>query len=414
MVILHSQSTLIHNLALFGRLLRYRGVNVSSGRIAELVEGLLLVDLRRRDDVYNTCRCPLVHRRSEQTAFDQAFGAFWRVWTREQQPEEDWPSPSQQTPAADRSGLVSSNGSLGSSEAASALTAASSTQEDTGHAESHESWSHEEQLRTKNFAAYTPEELLEARRIIGKMHWQMARRTSRRLKASGSGKQLDIRKTLRLSLPHGGEMLEVAHKRPKVKLRPVVVLCDISGSMSPYTRLLLHFLHSLEHGMGSVESFVFGTRLTRLTPQLRHRSADSAVTAAASQVLDWSGGTRIGDALRTFNRLWSRRVLDRGAIVMVISDGWDRGDPELLARETARLQRSSFRLIWLNPLAGSPSYQPLTRGLVAALPFVDDVVSVRNIASLEVIAQRLGALRPVRPDRRQQSLTSDIYPGQVE
>jgi uncharacterized protein with von Willebrand factor type A (vWA) domain len=195
-------------------------------------------------------------------------------------------------------------------------------------------------------------------------------------------------------------MFELAGKRPKMKRRPIVVLCDISGSMSAYTRVLLHFLHSLEQGTGNVESFVFGTRLTRLTPQLRQRAIDKALEAASTEVQDWSGGTRIGEALGTFNRVWARRMLDRGAIVLLISDGWDRGDPHLLSQETARLQRSSFRLVWLNPLVGSPSYEPLTRGLLAALPYVDDLLSVRNLAGLEVIAERLGELRDVRPNRR--------------
>jgi uncharacterized protein with von Willebrand factor type A (vWA) domain len=390
----------MRNLTLFGRLLRAGGLRVTPERISRLAEGLLMVDLERREDVYNTCRCLLMQSRSEQAAFDQAFGFFWRIWEEESDVDgeeshiRDFRSHAREGASV---GGYELPGSAGRSAATGSISAESSEDGSRGRAQT---WSHIERLRGKDFAAYTQEELLEARRAIGKMRWQMARRRSRRLKPSARGKRLDIQKMLRLSLSHGGEMFQLAGKRPKLKRRPIVVLCDISGSMSAYTRVLLHFLHSLEQGAGTVESFVFGTRLTRLTPQLKQRAIEKALVAASTEVRDWLGGTRIGEALRTFNRVWARRMLDRGAIVLLISDGWDRGDPELLSQETARLQRSSFRLIWLNPLAGSPSYEPLTRGLLAALPYVDDVLSVRNLASLEVIAARLGELRDVRPDRR--------------
>jgi uncharacterized protein with von Willebrand factor type A (vWA) domain len=180
-----------------------------------------------------------------------------------------------------------------------------------------------------------------------------------------------------------------------------VVLCDISGSMERYTQLLLHFLHAVESTVRRVEVFVFGTRLTRVTPALRRRDPDAALAAVAAQVKDWAGGTRIGETLRTFNRAWARRVLGHGAIVIVISDGWDRGNPDLLAVEMERLQRASYRLIWLNPLLGGESYQPLTQGIQAALPYVDDFLPVHNLESLEALAVLLNDIQDGRPSRKQ-------------
>jgi uncharacterized protein with von Willebrand factor type A (vWA) domain len=189
---------------------------------------------------------------------------------------------------------------------------------------------------------------------------------------------------------------------PRRKPRPLVLLCDISGSMAPYTRVLLHFLHTIRRGVGNAEVFLFGTRLTRITRQLRVRDVDQALAAIGAQVTDWSGGTRLGESLRTFNTAWARRVLSQGAIVCIISDGWDRGDPNMLAAEMAHLQRTSFRLIWLNPLLGITGYRPLTRGMAAAMPFVDDFLPANDLASLEELAALLSSLDlNVRPERRQ-------------
>lgn len=196
-------------------------------------------------------------------------------------------------------------------------------------------------------------------------------------------------------------MFRLARRAPKLKRRKLVLICDISGSMDRYTRLLLHFLHSMERSLDNVEVFVFGTRLTRITHALRTRDTDSAIAAVTDEVQDWSGGTRIGESLRTFNRRWARRVLGHGAIVLIISDGWDRGEPEVLAAEMARLQRSSYRLIWLNPLLGSPGYRPLTQGIQAALPYVDTFLPVHNLQSLEELAALLDEVQLSRPDRKQ-------------
>jgi uncharacterized protein with von Willebrand factor type A (vWA) domain len=209
--------------------------------------------------------------------------------------------------------------------------------------------------------------------------------------------------------------LDLRHRRRKERMRPLVLICDISGSMDRYSRLLLRFVHALEHGLENVEVFVFSTRLTRITRELRRRDVDDAIAEVVKSVNDWSGGTRIGEAIKMFNYRWSRRVIRSGATVVMISDGWDRGDPELLAKEMARLQRSCRRLIWLNPLLGAPGYQPLTQGIRAALPFVDDFLPIHNLQSLEALALLLSDMQDQPPVRSQRAISGqgpDKLPSQ--
>jgi uncharacterized protein with von Willebrand factor type A (vWA) domain len=213
---------------------------------------------------------------------------------------------------------------------------------------------------------------------------------------------LDLRRILRNNLKYGGEVLEWPRLEPKFKPRPLVVIADISGSMERYTRMLLHFIYTLARGLDQkVEAFVFSTRLTRITHQIADRDIEHAFQQVSRQVPDWSGGTRIGDALKVFNFHWGRRVLGQGAVVLLISDGWDRGEASLLRTEIARLQRSCYRLVWLNPLLGSDQYEPLTRGMLTALPYIDSFLPVHNLASLEDLADHLKKVDQNRPVRRQ-------------
>jgi hypothetical protein len=227
------------------------------------------------------------------------------------------------------------------------------------------------------------------RRMMLKTQWQLEPRRTRRTVRTAQGELIDLRRTIRQNLRHGGELLRLAHKERKLKRRPVVLLCDISGSMERYSRVLLQFIYVVTSRLDRVESFVFSTRLTRITRQLRRRNIDDALREASAVVHDWAGGTRIGEAIKIFNYEWARRVLNQGAIVMIISDGWDRGDIALLEREMDRLHRSCHRLIWLNPLLGAADYQPLVRGIKAALPHIDNFLPVHNLASLEQLADLL-------------------------
>jgi uncharacterized protein with von Willebrand factor type A (vWA) domain len=236
--------------------------------------------------------------------------------------------------------------------------------------------------------------------LIQRMRWQIEERLQRRQRPARRGRSLDLRRTMHQSRRMGGLPIRLVMRQRRTAPRPLVVICDISGSMERYARILLQFVHTLSGGLGSVESFVFGTRLTRITRQLRHRDLDDALDAVSRQVVDWSGGTRIGEAIKQFNYVWGRRVLGRGPVVLLISDGWDRGDPDLLQHEIDRLQHSCHRLVWLNPLLGSPGYEPLTLGMQAALPYIDDFLPVHNLISLEQLGLHLNRLALRAPLRR--------------
>jgi uncharacterized protein with von Willebrand factor type A (vWA) domain len=377
----------VHNLLLFGRLLRGLGLDVNPGRMLDLLVALGHIEVGRRSDFYHAAQSLLVHRREDLALFDQAFQHFWQTPSQgrlitlpalsarrrppvriapapPRLPEESPPEPPPGQPPAAAETII----------------------------EVTRTYSAQEALRRKDFSTLTPDEHAAIKALMAQLRWRVGQRRTRR-QQPGRGQRLDLRRTLRRSLKHGGQVLSWSLREPKFKPRPVVVLADISGSMERYTRLLLHFMYGLKRGLGQpVETFVFGTRLTRITRQLESKDVERALREVSATVSDWAGGTRIGEALKHFNFAWGRRVLGRGAVIVIISDGWDRGDPVLTAREMARLQRSCYRLIWLNPLLGSSAYEPLTRGIQAALPFVDDFLPVHNLASLEDLAEHLAAL----------------------
>jgi uncharacterized protein with von Willebrand factor type A (vWA) domain len=262
-------------------------------------------------------------------------------------------------------------------------------------------YSDREVLRRKNFAELSDDELRAIRRMLASFTWQAGLRRTRRFRP-GAGRTFDLRRTLRQNLQYGGEVYRWSRKEPRYVPRPLVVLADISGSMERYTRLLLHFAYGLSRGFEKGgEIFVFSTRLTRITRPMKEKNVDQALRQVTGSVQDWSGGTRIGEALKSFNFHWGRRVLGHGAVVLLISDGWDQGNTDLLRREMARLQRSCYRLIWLNPLLGSEQYRPLARGMQTALPYIDDFLPVHNLASLEDLSLHLRSLEKKAPLRRQ-------------
>jgi uncharacterized protein with von Willebrand factor type A (vWA) domain len=243
-----------------------------------------------------------------------------------------------------------------------------------------------ELLRRKDFARYSEDEMALARQLIARLARRGPTRVSRRTRPTRRrGHQPDLRRIVRASLRTGGEPIERRWRAPSRRPRPVVLVCDVSGSMTPYARMLLQYLHASVAARRRVEAFAFGTRLTRITNELSERDPDRALERAAAAVLDFSGGTRIGAALAELNRVHGRRV-GRGAVVVVLSDGWDRGDPDLLAVEIARLRRSAHRLVWLNPLAAHPDFEPLTRGMRAAFPHTDELLPGNSLASLEQLA----------------------------
>jgi len=386
---------LLHNLLLFGRVLRGLGLDGSPARMIDLVAALRLLDLGRKQDVYHAMRALVVRRREDITAFDQAFEVFWR------KPAEGFTTLDLRAMGERRRFRRPRFDSPAPPDAAPGGTAGRPAPEAPPTLRATLTYSPAEVLRHKDFAEMTGEELAEVERLLAGLAWRLGERRTRRW-SGGRGPRLDLRRSLRRSLRHGGEILDWERRRRRAKPRPLVVLADVSGSMERYTRLLLLFLYALAEGLEQrVEAFVFGTRLTRVTRQLRGRDVELALREVSRAVPDWSGGTRIGEALHAFNFAWGRRVPGSGAVVLLISDGWDRGEPELLRGEMARLQRSCHRLVWLNPLLGAPEYEPLARGMRTALPFVDDFLPVHSLASLEELARRLEAIDEHRPPRRQ-------------
>ncbi len=381
-----TSGNLLPHLLRFGRLLRLMGVSVNLSQMIELVRALDVLPLTNRQDFFFTARALLVTQHEDYPLFEQAFQLYWRV------PKPftlDGGRSKNKPPArpARLPGLLL--GGVGAAE-----------EEEERH-EDQPSYSALEILRRKDFSHMSWEEVQAAKAALAAMRWPIPERTTRRMRPARGGHLPDLRHVVRDNLRYGGEPLRLRWRQRKSRPRPLVVLCDISGSMEQYARMLLHFLHALNHQMRSVESFVFGTRLTRITHHLRHKDVDQALDEVGQSVQDWSGGTRIGDAIKTFNYQWARRVLGRGAVVLLISDGWDRGEVGVLAHEMARLQRAAHRLIWLNPLLGSESYEPIQRGMAAALPFVDNFLPVHNLRSLEQLAQALTTLGQKRPERRQ-------------
>jgi hypothetical protein len=385
---------LLENLTRFGRLLRGLGLDVGPPHIRTFVAALEHVPLERREDVRCAGRAVFAHRREHIPIFDRAFDAFWRA-------SLDRAPVSIRPPAAARRRLASV--ALDTAQADRHAPEPETAAEVPG-LERRQTWSDREVLRHKDFATLTPDEARQVSSMIQELVVAVPPRRTRRTLPDRRGPRPDVRGTLRRSLRHGGEPVHLWRRRRRDKPRPLVVLCDISGSMEPYSRVLLQFAYAVGRASERFEAFAFGTRLTRLSRHLDARQVDVALGRAAAAIADWGGGTRIGDSLRTFNHLWGRRVLGQGATVLIVSDGWDRGDVALLDREMARLSRSCHRLIWLSPLLGDPEYEPLTRGIQAALKWVDDFLPVHNLASLEALAGALSHLdthgrpRAVRPD----------------
>ncbi len=378
---------LLHNVVLFARLLRHLGLHLSATQVHDFAHALRVIELGNRGHVKDAARCIFVTRREDLALFDQAFDWFWK--------KRDYALDGRRIGAAIAPAFVKPP-----PPAQFLTTAVTPIDKESvpqkAKVVSIQTYSQAETLRRKDFGAFTRNEIEQAKKMMRALPWRTGQRATRRM-VRGGDELFDARATMRRNLKYGGELLEPAWKQTRFKPRPLVVLCDISGSMENYTRMLLHFVHALRERRAAysathTECFVFGTRLTRITRQLRTRSVERALRGVADSVLDWSGGTRIGEAIKNFNFAWSRRVLRPGAVVLIISDGWDRGDPQLLAREMARLKRNVYRVIWLNPLIASAEYEPLTLGLQAALPYIDDFLPAHNFTSLEDLARLLSQL----------------------
>jgi uncharacterized protein len=384
------------NVLAFGRLLRRAAVEVHHSRLLDSLHALELIGVARRDDMRATLRTLLVHRHEDLARFDAAFDLFFR----------DHRTETSTLPLfslGERPRIV-----------VRPLTGAAIdvSVEDVTHDLTQPTnrvvgaYSATAVSRTKDFGDFSAAELELARRLLEQLPWQLGQRRTRRWVQRGDGAIVDPRRTIRKYLTRG-ELVELRFRRRRTAPRPVVVIGDVSGSMERYSRILLHFVYGLARSARHVESFVFSTTLTRISRRVDRRATAEHLSSVLREVTDWGGGTRIGEALRLFNRHWARRVMRNGPVVLIVSDGWDRGDPDVLAREMGRLSRSCRRLIWLNPLLGSADYAPLTRGMRAALPYVDDFLPAHNLASLEQLAVHLQRLSgPRRAMRRRPPVVS--------
>lgn len=364
-------SAVTAKLALLVASMRAGGSRVGMGDLLTAHRALAAVNAASRDEAFLALRASLCKQRSDLDTFVAAFDAtFGEAPTDVREPVE---LPEAATLVVPRISVPPTPGDTGPPPAADAPVPAA--------------WSEVELVREKDFATLTDAERAVAARLVRRIALRGPMRRSRRLRSSRRrGHHPDLRRTVRSSLRYAGEPLERHWREPAERQRPVVLVCDVSGSMDPYARMLLMYMQAWVAARRRVEAFVFGTRLTRVTRELAGRDPDLAVTRAAAAVSDWSGGTRIGASLAELNRSHGRRI-GRGAVTIVLSDGWDRGDPDELAEEMARLSRCSHALIWLNPLKAHPSYEPLTRGMRAALPHVDHFLAGNSVASLEELAE---------------------------
>jgi uncharacterized protein len=356
----------------FGRVLRGSGVEVGPGRLADALRGLDVVDLSDRIQVYHALRCTLVSHHDDIAPFDAAFAAFWERAPAEAPAAASVPSAPKPMPA-DRAGDVSGDDEAEPERLAAAV------------------YSPVELLRRRDFADLTPQELRAVQGMVARLARLQPMRRSRRLEAARPPGVLDPRRTLRGSLRTQGVPLERAWRRPKLVPRKLVVLCDVSGSMEPYARALVMFLQAMTTAGRRVEAFAFGTRLTRLTSHLGGHDPAAALARAGAAMPDWGGGTRIGASLAAYNR-GPGRALTRGAVVVIVSDGWERGDLAQLDRELERIARAAQVLVWVNPLKGHAGFEPVAGGMRTALRHVDVFLPGHNVAALEELAAVLRAV----------------------
>ena len=362
----------------FCRLLRARGLAITPSESHDAVRALEVVDLGDRAEVHRALRTVLATRPEEFPVFDATFDAFWgglvaaAVQAGEGPAVLDIPELNAHFPRA--------------KDAALDFSGWTDVAEGEGEPVGLPGVSDLESTMGKDFSSFAAVDLAEVERLAAQIARRLATRRSRRLKPSRRRGRVDLRRTVRLSLTRG-ELIDLARRERKIQKTKLVVLCDVSGSMDLYSRLLLQFLYAMQNHLGRMETFVFSTRLHRITDDLRHSSYRGAL-ARLGDVRDWSGGTKIGESLRAFNAGWPK-LLDRDTVVIVLSDGWDTGDPAILAEALQTMRRRAGKLIWLNPLLGSPDYQPLTQGMQAALPHVDAFLPAHNLDSFRALARHL-------------------------
>jgi uncharacterized protein with von Willebrand factor type A (vWA) domain len=378
-----SQGRLAENILYFARALRAAGIPVGSGAVLDALEALGVAHVGARDDFYWTLHSVFVKRHEHTVLFDQAFRIFFRKrgyidkMIASMLPETQAGAPKAPPPGAQR--------------IQEALFSGLARDEDKSEVEidARLTVSDREVLQTKDFAQMTAAEIAAAKDAIARLTLPLDEVRTRRMAASRRGHLIDIRRTLRASMKAGGAVIDLKYLGPRVKEPPIVALLDISGSMSEYTRLFLHFLHAVTDARKRVSTFLFGTRLTNVTRAIRQRDPDEALAACSADVADWSGGTRIASSLHLFNKQWARRVLSQGAVVLLITDGLERDADDTLSFEMDRLHRSCRRLIWLNPLLRFDGFEARAKGVRTMLPHVDELRPIHNLQSMAELVRAL-------------------------
>ena len=394
------ESRLHDAIASFGRFVRQAGCELGTGEIMNAVRATSYIDITNREDFKSALRATFITSHKFIPVFDQLFDLYWR-------------NPDRLENVSDilrrlyESRLAQAELESMKQQAEQMkqrhLDSFKPREEGEGKQESEDKtfdlfvYSPEEILREKRFDAYTEDELKEAKEFLNRWRWEFGEKRLRRLKPGRKRHRLNLRGTIRKNIFPTQDFVELAWRNQKWKPRPLIILCDISGSMETYTRILMHFIFTLHAINPRLEAFTFGTRLNRITHTLRHKDVDDTMDLLTVSIKDWSGGTRIGETLETFNLLWARRVLGGGAVVLIISDGWDTGNVEKLKNEIDRLHRSCHRLIWLNPNLGYDDFQPLTRGVQTLLPYTDIFLPIHNLNSLVDLGKVLATLNNRRP-----------------
>lgn len=377
------------NIMYFVRTLRAAGLPIGPGRLLEALRAVATVGLASREDFYWTLHAVLVNRRDQRELFDQAFHIFWRNPKFLERmmslilPAFGADEP-QETPEELSRRIAEAIAADGADESASA-------REDKIEYDAAMTWSANEVLQKKDFESMSADEVSAARAAIERMRMPISAVPTRRYRPRDVGSRIDMRATLRAALRSGGDIIPLKRRVKGKRNPPIVVLCDISGSMDRYARMMLHFLHTMTNDRDRVHTFLFGTRLTNVTRYLRYKDIDVSLNKISDIVEDWSGGTRIGSCLHEFNQFWSRRVLGQGALVLLITDGLDRDSGEGLAKEMDRLHHSSRQLIWLNPLLRYDLFEPKSRGIRAMMPYVDEFKPIHNLESLMELAKIVGS-----------------------
>jgi uncharacterized protein with von Willebrand factor type A (vWA) domain len=369
-----STTALIGQLSVFSAALRGRGLTVTADQTADMARALSLVDLTRRSQAQASLRSLTVTDPGQIPVFDEEFERFFG---RAQPPFYD-----------DRYSDLPETGNPAFALAGDAGTSTVVASEQGGA-------SAMERVSTRDFADLDDDDLQEARRLVMTMMWHPTDYMTRRW-ASGDGRRPDLRRTFREAVGPTGDMMSMSWKERRRKERPLIIIADISGSMEKYADIFLVFAHAAQRRLSQVETFTFSTHLSRITEDMRRRDTKTALARVAERVTDWSGGTQIGDALGEWNRRWSRRLARGGPVVMILSDGWDCGDPDVLSTEMARLARSVHQVIWLNPLAARPSYQPLTRGMQSVMPHVDQLLPAASVSDFRGVVRVLDSVAGAR------------------